>query len=232
MLRLDGIESGYDGVPVLRGVSLELRDGKIGALLGANGAGKTTTMRTIMGFVRPSAGTVTYGDRTITGLSTARIVRYGLGLVPERRELFPDMTVAENLELGAYTRRDRRGIAEDVERVQAYFPILRRRMAQMAGTLSGGEQQMLAIARALMSRPRTLLLDEPSLGLSPLIVEEIFDIITRLNADGLAILLVEQNAAMALTVADYVYVLDRGIVAYEGPADEFADQDVAVAYLG
>ncbi|MBI1959402.1 MAG: ABC transporter ATP-binding protein, partial [Candidatus Rokubacteria bacterium] len=192
----------------------------------------TTTMRTIMGFLRPSAGEIDFDGRSIAGLPTPRIVRAGLSLVPERRELFPQMTVRENLELGAYSRRDRRTIAEDLERVYGYFPVLRNRLAQLAGTLSGGEQQMLAISRALMTRPRTLLLDEPSLGLSPRIVQDIFEIIARLNGEGLAILLVEQNAAMALTIADYVYVLDRGVVAYEGPPEEFAATDVALAYLG
>jgi len=232
MLSLSGIESGYGTVPVLHQVSLSLQAGKVAALLGANGAGKTTTMRTIMGFVRASAGEITLDGRTVSGLPTERIVRLGLSLVPERRELFPQMTVAENLEIGAYTRRDWKGIREDVRRMEEYFPALGQRMAQLAGTLSGGEQQMLAIARALMARPRVLLLDEPSLGLSPRIVDEIFVIIGRLNREGIAILLVEQNAAMALTTADYVYLLEQGRVVYEGPPEQFAEEDVAAAYLG
>jgi len=232
MLSLSGIESGYGTVPVLHQVSLSLQAGKVAALLGANGAGKTTTMRTIMGFVRASAGEITLDGRTVSGFPTERIVRLGLSLVPERRELFPQMTVAENLEIGAYTRRDWKGIREDVRRMEEYFPALGQRMAQLAGTLSGGEQQMLAIARALMARPRVLLLDEPSLGLSPRIVDEIFVIIGRLNREGIAILLVEQNAAMALTTADYVYLLEQGRVVYEGPPEQFAEEDVAAAYLG
>ncbi len=232
MLKLDGVKSGYGAVPVLRGVGLDLEARRIATLLGANGAGKTTTMRTIMGFLRPSAGTISFDGQPIAGLSTERIVRRGLALVPERRELFPQMTVRENLELGAYTRRDRRGIAEDLERVQGYFPVLRTRMSQIAGSLSGGEQQMLAIARALMARPRLLLLDEPSLGLSPKIVEEIFAIIAQLNREGIGILLVEQNAAMALTIADHVYLLEQGHIVYEGPPEEFAEEDIASAYLG
>ncbi len=232
MLSLRDVDSGYGGVPVLRQVTLDVAAGKIVALLGANGAGKTTTMRTIMGFVRTSAGAISFEDRAITGVPTARIVRRGLALVPERRELFPGMTVAENLEMGAYTRRDLRAIRDDIGRMHEYFPVLRARMSQLAGTLSGGEQQMLAIARALMLRPRVLLLDEPSLGLSPRIVDEIFAIIGRLNREGISILLVEQNAAMALTIADYVYLLEQGRVVYEGPPEAFAEEDVAAAYLG
>ncbi len=232
MMTLRAVRSGYGNVPVLQSLDLELPVGKVVALLGANGAGKTTTMRTIMGFLRPWAGEITFDGRSIAGLPTERIVRRGLALVPERRELFAQMTVSDNLEMGAYTRRDRQGVREDIERAHGYFPILRSRMSQLAGSLSGGEQQMLAIARALMARPRVLLLDEPSLGLSPLIVEEIFSIIARLNGEGLAILLVEQNAAMALTIADYVYLLEHGRIVYEGPPEEFAEEDVAVAYLG
>jgi branched-chain amino acid transport system ATP-binding protein len=232
VLSLAAVEGGYGNIQVLRGVHLTLEAGRLVTLLGANGAGKTTTMRTIMGFLRPWRGEVRFDGDSLTGLSTEKIVRRGLCLVPERRELFPDMTVAENLEMGAYSRRDWQGIREDTGRVQDYFPVLRSRMKQLAGTLSGGEQQMLAIARALMSRPRVLLLDEPSLGLAPRIVEEIFGIIRRLNADGIGILLVEQNAVMALTIADHVYLLEQGRIAFEGPPDEFAEEDVASAYLG
>jgi branched-chain amino acid transport system ATP-binding protein len=232
MLSVTGIESGYGNVQVLLGVNVTLDAGRLVTLLGANGAGKTTTMRTIMGFLRPTRGEISFDGHSIVRLSTERIVRRGLCLVPERRELFPSMTVAENLEMGAYTRADRKAIRADTERVLEYFPVLRNRMKQLAGTLSGGEQQMLAIGRALMSRPRVLLLDEPSLGLSPRIVDEIFAIIRRLNAEGIGILLVEQNAVMALRVADHVYVLEQGRIVFEGPPGEFAEEDLASAYLG
>jgi branched-chain amino acid transport system ATP-binding protein len=232
MLSVTDIESGYGNVQVLLGVTVTLEAGRLVTLLGANGAGKTTTMRTIMGFLRPSRGQISFDGHSIVRLSTERIVRRGLCLVPERRELFPNMTVAENLEMGAYTRADRKAIRTDTERVQEYFPVLRNRMKQLAGTLSGGEQQMLAIGRALMSRPRVLLLDEPSLGLSPRIVDEIFAIIRRLNAEGIGILLVEQNAVMALGVADHVYVLEQGRIVFEGPPGEFAEEELASAYLG
>ncbi|GGG21630.1 ABC transporter ATP-binding protein [Caldovatus sediminis] len=231
-LELAGIEAGYGGARVVQGVSLAVPPGRIVALLGPNGAGKSTTLRVVAGLLRPRGGEVRLDGERIAGLPPDAVLRRGLALVPERRELFPSLSVAENLDLGAYARRDRAGIAADLEMVFALFPRLRERRTQPARTLSGGEQQMLAIARGLMSRPRYLLLDEPSLGLAPLLIEEIFRKLVEIRAHGTAILLVEQNAAAALRVADHGYVLETGIIRLEGSAAALAADDaVRDAYL-
>ncbi len=233
MLTLRDVTVGYGKTPVLRGVSLRVDGGRIVALLGANGAGKTTVMRTVMGLLRPWSGDVRLGERDIRGLRTARVVRMGIGLVPEGREVFAHLTVEENLRMGAYTRRDGDGVARDRERVFRLFPVLEARLEQRAGTLSGGEQQMLAIGRALMARPRLLLLDEPSLGLAPLLVREIFQVLRQIHQEGTTVLLVEQNAHMALQVADYAYLLETGQVVRHGvPAELLEDPAVKRAYLG
>ncbi|GAB6061517.1 ABC transporter ATP-binding protein [Deferrisoma palaeochoriense] len=233
MLSLRGVTVGYGKTPVLQGVSLEVPPGEVVALLGANGAGKTTIMRTVMGFLRPWEGEVRFEGDRIDGLRPARIVRKGVGLVPEGREIFGHLTVAENLAMGAYTRRDPAGVRSDRDRVLELFPVLAERLGQRAGTLSGGEQQMLAIARALMARPRLLLLDEPSLGLAPLLVQEIFEVVGRIHREGTTVLLVEQNARMALQVAQHAYVLETGRVVREGTArDLLEDPRVREAYLG
>ncbi len=232
-LELRGIEAGYGGARVVQGVSLAVPAGSIVALLGPNGAGKSTTLRAIAGLLRPSAGTVTLDGQRLDGLAANAVVRRGLALVPERRELFPSLSVAENLSLGAYVRRDRGGIAADLAMVFALFPRLKERHTQAARTLSGGEQQMLAIGRGLMSRPRYLLLDEPSLGLAPLLIVEIFRKLIEIRAQGTAILLVEQNAAAALGVADHGYVLETGLIRLEGSAASLAvDDAVRETYLG
>jgi branched-chain amino acid transport system ATP-binding protein len=212
---------------------LSVDEGEIVTLIGANGAGKTTTLRTVSGLVRPASGAIRFEGRDITKLAPSAIVRAGIGHSPEGRRVFPRMTVRENLELGAYTRRSRAEIAADIEQVLTIFPRLRERYEQKAGTMSGGEQQMLAMARAMMSRPRLLLLDEPSLGLSPLLVQTIFAVIRDINARGTTILLIEQNARQALAVATRGYVLEVGRVAHSGPAaDLAASEAVRAAYLG
>ncbi|MBL8673703.1 MAG: ABC transporter ATP-binding protein [Rhodospirillales bacterium] len=232
MLEVAGLRAGYGAVEILRGIDLMVGDGEIVALLGANGAGKSTLNNNISGIHRPFAGRVTLAGRDITGAPPASIVAAGLIQVPEGRRVFPDMSVRENLELGGY-RRGRANRAANLERVVDIFPRLRERFAQKAGTLSGGEQQMLAIGRGLMGEPRLLILDEPSLGLSPLLVEEMFALIRRLNADGLAILLVEQNVVQSLDIAARAYVLANGVIAMSGPAPELAgDAGLRRAYLG
>jgi branched-chain amino acid transport system ATP-binding protein len=231
-LELLGIEAGYGGARVVQGVNLTVPEGRIVTLLGPNGAGKSTTLRAVAGLVRLSAGRVTLDGARLDGLAPDAVVRRGLALVPERRELFPSLSVAENLSLGAYTRRDRAAIAADLEMVFLLFPRLRERHGQAARTLSGGEQQMLAIGRGLMSRPRYLLLDEPSLGLAPLLIAEIFRKLVEIRAQGTAILLVEQNAAAALDVADHGYVLETGLIRLEGSAAALAADDaVRETYL-
>jgi branched-chain amino acid transport system ATP-binding protein len=233
MLTLEGVCAGYGRVSVLRDVSLRVERGTVVALLGANGAGKSTVMKTIAGLLKPTAGVVTLDGETISGLTPPQIVRKSLSLVPEGREVFTHLTVHENLRMGSYTRSDRAGILADEERVFALFPILKQRALQKAGTLSGGEQQMLAIGRALMSRPSVLLLDEPSMGLAPLLVKEIFSIIREIHSHGTTVVVVEQNAHMALRVADYGYVFETGKVVREGPAtDLLCDESVKRAYLG
>ncbi len=232
-LEIDGLEVAYGHTPAVRGISINVPEGQVVCLIGANGAGKTTTMRAISGLVRPRAGRIQFAGRDITGQSAHRIAATGLRQVPEGRQCFAELTVAENLALGAYLVPDRGEIARRQESVLARFPRLRERLGQLAGSMSGGEQQMLAIGRALMGAPRLLLLDEPSMGLAPLFVEEIFAIIAALKAEGTTILLVEQNASAALDIADHAYVLENGRVVLSGPATEVANNPaVAAAYLG
>ncbi len=222
----------YGEILALRGISLRVAEGEIVALLGNNGAGKTTTLKTISGLLRPARGIIRFGGESLAGIPPHAIVARGVSHVPEGRRVFARLPVEDNLALGAYPRRDRR-IAEDLERVFRLFPRLRERRDQLAGTLSGGEQQMLAIARGLMLRPRILLLDEPSMGLAPLVVEHIFDTIREINRGGMTVLLVEQNAAMALEVAGRAYVLEQGTIALEGPAETLrADPGIRKADLG
>ena len=234
MLRLEGVTAAYGPIVALRGVSLAVEPGTVVTLLGANGAGKTSTLRVISGLLRPQAGTVEYDGVRLDRLSPDRIVRLGIVQVPEGRQLFAQLTVRENLELGAYLRRDRAGIRQDLERVFSYFPILAERQRQAAGSLSGGEQQMLAIGRGLMARPRLLLLDEPSLGLAPLVTREIFRIIHAINEqEGLTVLLVEQNARLALDIARKGYVLETGRVVLSDLADNLRrNEEVRRSYLG
>ncbi len=231
LLEVKGLVTAYGKIEALKGVSLEVAEGSITCLLGPNGAGKTTLMMTIAGILRPKSGSVTLAGRPITGMAPHDIVAAGIALVPENRLVFPSMTVEENLQAGAYQRRD--DILPDLERLYSRFPRLRERSKQLAGTLSGGEQQMLAVARALMSRPKLLLMDEPSLGLAPLVVEEIFRIIADLHRDGTAIFLVEQNAHMALKVAHHFYLIEQGKVTFSGDPGSLAEDEVIRrAYLG
>ena len=234
VLRVDNLESYYGPIMAIRGVSLEVRKGQIVTVLGANGAGKTTLLKTISGVMDPEKGTVKLEGEEIQGSEPNAVVYKGMVHVPEGREIFPLLTVAENISMGAYTRSDKAGIAQDTEMVYDYFPILKERRAQPAGTLSGGQQQMLAIGRGLMARPRLMLLDEPSLGLSPLLTEEIFEIIRRLNAEqNVTMMLVEQNAAVALGVADYGYVMELGRIVMADVASALASsKDVQEFYLG
>lgn len=233
MLVIDNLVTHYGPVEALKGISLEVRQGEIVTLIGANGAGKSTTLRTISGLVRPTRGTIRYEGRELTSLPPERIVAMGIAHVPEGRRVFPMMTVTENLELGAFTRKDAAEVRDDMDRVFSLFPRLAERRTQTAGTMSGGEQQMLAIGRALMARPKLLLLDEPSMGLAPLIVENIFRIIHDINAEGTTVLLVEQNATLALSVADKGYVLETGrIVLSDATSELLENEDVRKAYLG
>jgi branched-chain amino acid transport system ATP-binding protein len=233
LLEVENLVARYGRITALRGISLYVDEGEVVALIGANGAGKTTTLRAISGLLRPASGRVSFDGRDLSGMVPHAIVRLGVGHAPEGRRVFPRMTVRENLELGAYTRRGKREIAADAERVLAIFPRLRERLEQRAGTMSGGEQQMLAIGRALMARPRLLLLDEPSLGLSPLLVRTIFGVIREINASGTTVLLIEQNATQALAIADRGYVLEVGTVTHAGSsADLVASPLVQAAYLG
>ncbi len=232
MLALDGLEVYYGEIHALKGVALEVRDGEIVALLGNNGAGKTTTLKTISGLLAPRRGTVSFEGRPLTGVPPHTIVALGIAHVPEGRRIFNRLTVRENLTMGAYLRTDA-GIAGDLERVFALFPRLHERVTQVAGTLSGGEQQMLAIGRALMARPKVLLLDEPSMGLAPVLVEQIFETIAEVNRQGTTILLVEQNAAMALSIAHRGYVLETGAIVLSGTAAALSENaEVRRAYLG
>ncbi len=233
MLDVQDIVTAYGKIEALKGVSLAAAEGRITCLLGPNGAGKTTLMYSIAGVLKPRRGTIKLAGIDITGQSPAAIVARGLALVPENRLVFPQMSVVENLEAGAYQRRDSAEVAADIERMYARFPRLKERRTQLAGTLSGGEQQMLAVARALMSRPRILLMDEPSLGLAPLIVEEIFRIVGELNKDGVTIFLVEQNVHMALKVAHHFYLMEQGRVTFSGEPGKLAEDEVIQrAYLG
>lgn len=235
VLRVDNLESYYGPIMAIRGVSLEVRKGQIVTVLGANGAGKTTLLKTVSGVMDPEKGTVKLEGAEIQGSEPNQVVYKGMVHVPEGREIFPLLSVAENIQMGAYTRSDSKAdIAADVEMVYSYFPILKERMNQAAGTLSGGQQQMLAIGRGLMARPHLMLLDEPSLGLSPLLTEEIFEIIRRLNKEqNVTMMLVEQNAAVALSVADYGYVMELGRIVMADDADTLANsKDVQEFYLG
>ena len=223
----------YGGIRALKGVSLSVDEGQIVTLIGANGAGKSTTLRAISGLQKVQSGSILYGGEDLTGLPAKEIVRRGIIHVPEGRRVFPDMTVAENLKIGAFLRTDKAAIAQDMDYVYSLFPRLKERSWQLAGTLSGGEQQMLAVGRALMSRPKVLMMDEPSLGLAPLIVKDIFSIIRRVNQDGITVLLIEQNANAALRIADYGYVLETGTIALSGTGEELLkNESVREAYLG
>ena len=233
MLEIKDLEVGFGGITALKGISLSVNDGEIVTLIGANGAGKTTTLRTVSGLIRPRAGKVFVDGRDVTKLSAQARVKQGLVQVPEGRRVFPQMSVLENLELGAYLRKDSKAVASDLDQVFTRFPRLADRRKQHAGTLSGGEQQMLAIGRALMGRPKILLLDEPSMGLAPLLVQEVFSIVGEINRAGTTVLLVEQNANMALQVADRGYVLETGRIVLAGTAAELTSTDeVKRAYLG
>jgi branched-chain amino acid transport system ATP-binding protein len=233
LLALQRLEVAYGGIRAVKGIDLEVGAGELVCLIGANGAGKTTTLRAITGLVRAAAGRVVYDGVDITGHRVHEIARRGLALVPEGRGVFAQLTIQENLAMGAYARSDRAGVAADVERVFALFPRLKERRTQTAGTLSGGEQQMLAIARALMSRPKLLLLDEPSMGLAPLMVERIFEVVRTIAAEGVTLLLIEQNARLALEASDRGYVLEGGLVAFSGEAASLlGDPRVREAYLG
>ncbi|MGE5379603.1 MAG: ABC transporter ATP-binding protein [Methylocystaceae bacterium] len=233
MLEVKDIEVFYGNIQALHGVSFEVEQGEIVTLIGANGAGKSTTLRSVSGLLRPRKGSVFFNGKDITKTPAHQLVRMGMAHVPEGRKIIPELTVLENLKTGAYTRNDPKEIEDTLEKIFSSFPRLKERLKQMAGTLSGGEQQMLAIGRGLMSKPTLLLLDEPSMGLSPLLVEEIFEIIRRINTQGTTVLLVEQNAFMALQVANRAYVLETGMVSLTGPAAEVqANPKVRSAYLG
>lgn len=233
MLEITDLATAYGKIEALKGVSLSAQAGEVTCLLGPNGAGKSTLMLTLSGILKPQRGSVKFEGEELVGKSPAQIVERGMALVPENRLVFPALTVRENLMAGAYKRRDMGGIRNDIEAMFTRFPRLKERTDQLAGTLSGGEQQMLAVARALMSRPRLLLMDEPSVGLAPLVVAEIFSIIRQLHAEGVSIFLVEQNAHMALKVAQHFYLMEQGRVSFSGNPGELADDDVIQrAYLG
>ncbi len=231
MLKIEHLSVNYGGIEAVRDISFEVPDGSIVTLIGANGAGKSTTLRSIAGLLRPKSGSITYGGDELIGKSTDEIVKRGITLVPEGRRVFPDMTVLENLKIGAYLRHD--NLNEDIRWVYDLFPRLEERSWQAAGTLSGGEQQMLAVGRALMSKPKVIMMDEPSLGLAPIIVQGIFEIIKEINRQGVTVLLIEQNANMALQTADIGYVLETGRITMTGPGRELMrDERVKKAYLG
>ena len=233
MLELKDIHTYYGNIHALKGISLTVNDGEIVTLIGSNGAGKTTTLRTIQGLIRPRHGSITLNGEDLTKIPAHEITGKGVSQSPEGRLIFPRMTVKENLELGAFARKDKDGIKRDMERVFSLFPRLKERVSQKGGTLSGGEQQMLSIGRALMANPRVLLLDEPSMGLSPILVEQIFKIISELHAQGTTILLVEQNARMALSIASRGYVIQTGEIRLQGPAAKLRDdEEVRKTYLG
>ena len=231
MLKIDGLKVSYGGIEAVKGLTFEVPERKIVTLIGANGAGKSTTLRTIAGLVKPAKGRIHLQGEDITGLSPDRIVAKGVTLVPEGRHVFPDLTVLENLKIGAYLRKD--DLSHDLNWVYELFPRLKERSWQAAGTLSGGEQQMLAVGRALMSRPKIIMMDEPSLGLAPIVVKGIFDIIKEINRMGVTVLLIEQNANMALRIADIGYVLETGTITMTGPGKQLlADPAIKAAYLG
>ncbi len=231
MLKIEDLKVNYGGINAVKGVSFEVPKGSVVSLIGANGAGKSTILRTIAGLVKPVSGKVSFNDEVITGVDTSDIISKGITLVPEGRRVFPDMTVLDNIKIGAYLRHD--GLEEDIEHMYSLFPRLKERKWQLAGTLSGGEQQMLALARALMSKPKLLMMDEPSLGLAPLIVKGIFEIIKEINKSGVTVLLIEQNANMALKASDYAYVLETGKLSMEGSGEELlSNEAIREAYLG
>ncbi len=233
LLSVRDLKVSYSGIKALKGISFEVEKGQIVTLIGANGAGKSTTLRTIAGLVPPQGGSITFDGQDITRKDTQKIVERGIVMVPEGRRVFPNLTVLENLRIGAYLRKDAEGIARSAAYVYEMFPRLKERSWQMAGTLSGGEQQMLAVGRALMSRPRLMMMDEPSLGLAPLVVRDIFQIIRRVVSEGITVLLIEQNANAALRAADYGYVLQTGSIALSGTGGELlSNQSVRDAYLG
>ena len=231
ILGVKDLQVSYGGIEAVKGISFDVPEGRIVTLIGANGAGKSTTLKAIAGLVKPSAGTIEFKGESITGKDSSDIVSRGVTLVPEGRRVFANMTVLENIKIGAYLRKD--DLAEDIEWVYSLFPRLKERSWQLAGTLSGGEQQMLAVARALMSRPRVIMMDEPSLGLAPLVVKGIFDIIKEINRKGVTVLLIEQNANMALKTADFAYVLETGRITLSGTGAELlSNEEVKKAYLG
>lgn len=231
VLKIADLQVSYGGIEAVRGISFDVKAGEIVTLIGANGAGKSSTLRTISGLVKPASGKVIFEGEDITGKDPTAIVSKGLMMVPEGRRIFPNLTVLENLKIGAYLRKD--DLESDIERVYGYFPRLRERSWQEGGTLSGGEQQMLAVGRALMGRPKLLMMDEPSLGLAPIVVQDIFEIIRQIHAAGTTVLLIEQNANMALHVADRAYVIENGMIAMEGTGKELLeDEKVRAAYLG
>ena len=233
MLKINNLHVSYGGIRALRGIDLEVPDGKIVTLIGANGAGKSTLLRTISGLVKADSGSITYNGKELLGMPINKVLEEGIAHAPEGRRVFPDMTVLENLKIGAYLRKDKAEIEKDIQWVYSLFPRLEERSWQLAGTLSGGEQQMLAVGRALMSRPKVLMMDEPSLGLAPLVVQGIFDIIRTINEQGVTVLLIEQNANMALKIADIAYVLETGEITKSGSGAELlADESIKEAYLG
>lgn len=233
MLKIDGLKVSYGGIEAVKGITFEVPERKIVTLIGANGAGKSTTLRSIAGLVKPAKGRIHLQGEDITGLTPDKIVAKGVTLVPEGRHVFPDLTVLENLKIGAYLRKDTAQIQKDIEYIYKLFPRLEERSWQLAGTLSGGEQQMLAVGRAMMTRPRLIMMDEPSLGLAPLVVKDIFGIISRLSADGITILLIEQNANAALHAAHYGYVLETGMMTLSGTGEELlSSKSIQEAYLG
>jgi branched-chain amino acid transport system ATP-binding protein len=233
VLEVEGLHVFYGAIHAIKGISFKVEKGQVVTLIGANGAGKTTTLSTIAGLVKPKRGRILFDGKDIQNLPPHQINRMGVCLVPEGRRIFPNLTVMENLMMGAFNRKDKNGIKQDLEWVFTLFPRLAERKNQLGGTLSGGEQQMLAISRALMSRPKVLMMDEPSLGLAPILVEEVFEIIKKLNSEGMTILLVEQNAVGALNISHYGYVLETGNIVLEGPAkDLLKNEQVKKAYLG
>ncbi len=233
ILKIKGLQLAYGGIQAVKGIDLEIFEGELVTLIGANGAGKTTTMKAICGLKSCAAGDIEYRGESLRNVPAHELLKRGLAMVPEGRGIFARMTILENLRMGAYLRNDTSGIKQDIERMFAYFPRLQERTSQLAGTLSGGEQQMLAMARALLSRPKLLLLDEPSMGLSPLMVERIFEVVRDLSAQGLTILLVEQNARLALHAANRAYVMESGLISMSGDAKQMlGDPQVRAAYLG
>ena len=233
MLEIKDLHVSYGGIKALRGIDIHVPDGEIITLIGSNGAGKSTTLRTISGLVKAEKGSIIYNGTEILGKPISDILAMGIAMVPEGRRVFPNLTVLENLKIGAYLRKDKAEIESDIKWVYSLFPRLEERFWQLAGTLSGGEQQMLAVGRALMSRPKIMMMDEPSLGLAPIVVQGIFDIIKEINRQGVTVLLIEQNANMALKTADYAYVLETGTITLSGTGAELlANEDVKKAYLG